>query len=598
MKKISIFFILILGVVAIFININKPSFVTAEEDGFSSNIISENLEEQKEVYWENLNIEYCGELVAPKAYILEEDNTKIYLDIDQKYKNKDVGAYNCCVDEFYNSYKLKNISTQYKILAKPCKVYWENLSQSYTGQNLKPKAYIIDVNNNFIYLDVFCDAVNASKDAYIASAELKNQNNYVLDETSSVSNFYVTPMVVDVVWKNTTLTYNGFYQKPNAYIVNELNKLVEIDVIGEAKNASTGNTAIAICNLSNYFINSIERTSFVIKPLIIDILWGNNKFTYDGKVHYPIATPLTLNNDVLELNYSGQWIDANEEGYYCTVTIKSLNGNYILNTNSSYCKYYIYKVDPVCYVKDLVDGTITITEQDLPYSINAYLTSKAKLKIKLNGNETSNYFVNSDKYYLTLYSEEITNYNKFSMDIILDVKPNYLYYIDKSENRFFEVSSGNGLTTNSKLKYKILDNTNSNYTNLIYDLYNKKYEVLKAEKLYLDVNKEEINYENTVKLKFKSINIDANLKVVLVKDGKVYETNFYEFENYYFIDNYLLGSDMLIIQEVKHNKFFELLSLTIPISLTFILIIAIYLKKRVVINLHIRRFLIRIKLYK
>ena len=216
----------------------------------------------------------------------------------------------------------------------------------------------------------------------------------------------------------------------------------------------------------------------------------------------------------------------------------------------------------------------------------------------MNGNDTSNYFVNSDKYYLTLYSEETYNYNKFSMDIILDIKPNYLYYIDNSENRFFEVSSGNGLITNSKLKYRILNNTDSRYTNLIYNFYNSKYEVLKAEKLFLELNKEELKYSSFVKLKFKNGTINPNLKVVLVKDQKIYEADFYEYENYYYIDNYLLGSDILLIQEIEHNKLFKLLSLIIPISLSFILIIAVYIKKSVKINLYIKRFLIKIKLYK
>lgn len=596
MKKFSLFIILILGLVAYFFNFNKPSYVLADTKIIEQEI---NLNYGKikieNIYWENLIQVYDNTAKKPTAYFIYNDE-KIFLQVDEKIE---AGVYKVEAKLKDNQKEIYSIDTESKYATFTVErlekeVYFENLNIEYSGELVSPIAYIYSVNNEKIYLDI--NGKNKDVGSYTCEA-IDNLKNYKLK--NNTTSYEITPMPVNVIWENVNLTYNGYPQKPDAFFVDVFGFKNKLNVIGGAKDVSTNNYAQALIdNYKNYIIKNYSSTKFNINALILDLEWGENTFIYDGRVHYPIAKVNTVANDVIELNYSGQQVNANPEGYFCIANFKTNYKNYVLNRNTAYCKYYILKADPVIQVKDLIDGVISKTEQDLPYSIVAVSTGNSELKIKLNGNYTSNYFINYDKYYLTLYLEETDNYNSLSMDIILDIKPNYLYYIDKQENTYFEVSSGNGLVTNSNLKYKKLDNTDSNLKQLIDKFYGIKYEILKIDKLYLQLDKEIINSEDKVKVRLKNnYNLD-NLKIVFIKNNNVYESYYYTSDNYLIIDDYILGSEICVIQEINHNELFKLISIIIPSGLSFLLLFVIYLNKKIKINLYVRRLLIKLKLIK
>lgn len=82
----------------------------------------------------------------------------------------------------------------------------------------------------------------------------------------------------------------------------------------------------------NYQVDSTGTASLKITPFIVDVVWSDYDFTYNGLPRAPIASGLGVNNQPLALRVDGCAIDA---GTNYTVTANCVDSNYEL-TNSTF----------------------------------------------------------------------------------------------------------------------------------------------------------------------------------------------------------------------------------------------------------------------
>ena len=182
----------------------------------------------------------------------------------------------------------------------------------YNGQKQAPVA--IQVLSNTYELDNPLDGTykvlnvgGAKVNAGTYYAYIIPEGNYEIKDEDAEFKFVIKPLEITIDWGETTFTYNGSEQAPEATVQGADNLECKVTVQGYV-NAGTY-TAIAKVN-NNFAIVDGAETEFTIEQIklsVNDIVWGFNEndegaertdengakyfvWTFDGNTHVPAAT--------------------------------------------------------------------------------------------------------------------------------------------------------------------------------------------------------------------------------------------------------------------------------------------------------------------
>ncbi len=188
------------------------------------------------------------------------------------------------------------------------------------------------------------------------------------DESHTIT---IDPFAVDVQWDNVVdgkveFTYNGKKQAPEAHSYANWSPIhstkLSVEVTGEQIDAnSSGGTYTATARLikywvaghniedTNYTIKSGKTQTFVIKPLEINVVWGDRtSFEYDGEFHAPTARANGEPNDTggykeLIMTVDGAKVNAGT-GYVATA--RHVSANYTVS-ESTQSKPFVITQKPI-----------------------------------------------------------------------------------------------------------------------------------------------------------------------------------------------------------------------------------------------------------
>ena len=216
---------------------------------------------------------------------------------------KNAAGYKLTVSVNEGNYTAQDLELTYTVTAKLIGVEWSNTEFTYDGAVHKPTATATNlVGGETLTLTVTGEQTNASESPYTATvAKDSVTGNYMLEEDATTE-FTIAPKPISVAWSNTTLTYDGSEQKPNAAIVNGAligDDQVEITVEGAQINANTDGsyTATAVItggeDMGNYTLDSTATTSFTIAPAEIALSLTVSKVS--GSDSAPVGSLLTWN---------------------------------------------------------------------------------------------------------------------------------------------------------------------------------------------------------------------------------------------------------------------------------------------------------------
>ena len=240
---------------------------------------------------------------------------------------KSAAGYKLTVSVNEGNYTADDLELTYTVTAKLIGVEWSNTQFTYDGAVHKPTATAKNlVGDETLTLTVTGEQTNASESPYTATvAKSSVTGNYMLEEDATVE-FTIAPKPISVEWSNTTLTYNGSEQKPNAAIAAGAligDDKVEITVEGAQINANTDGayTATAVItggdDRGNYTLDSTATTSFTIAPATLNVsvaIAGDG--VADNKLTWNVEAEVTVSGN----SEDGWTLTSGGTSYIVTVT--------------------------------------------------------------------------------------------------------------------------------------------------------------------------------------------------------------------------------------------------------------------------------------
>lgn len=244
---------------------------------------------------------------------------------------------------------------------------------TYDGKSHTVNATALGVDGAYAQIDINLAAV-------------RNAGTHNLTATSRSSNYEIISggtktLIIDKhssapLFENTTLTYNGGLQSPQAYIrgVGTDSSRITVAGTGAAKNVGTYTYTAASPSNDNYALTGECSREYKINPYTIRISWSDNRFIYDGKPHLPKATAQGLGSDG-ELSFTVEYVlggaPVNSGNYTCRATITDganyLAKNYTIDTNGDTTQLHIDRatlnVNPDDYVMRAGDSFVNIEDK-------------------------------------------------------------------------------------------------------------------------------------------------------------------------------------------------------------------------------------------
>ncbi|MBQ4268650.1 MAG: hypothetical protein IJB97_03255, partial [Clostridia bacterium] len=255
-------------------------------------------------------------------------------------KVREIGNYNstvslteACADLYF--VKPADQTVGFTVLPYEISVNWADTALTYNGDNQKPTASATGLGaDGALPLTVTGEQKNAGED-YTASVTTSNENYKIANFTQT---FAIAKATVEMVWTKTSLTYNGYAQKPEAKAagLGSDGDLVA-NVSGEMKDVGTDYIATATLNATdakNYQISTESAShTFLISKVTIGVAWTNISLTYSGESQLPTASVKGLGEDkaleivsLVKLS-SGDGINAGNH----EATASTTNGNYVIS---------------------------------------------------------------------------------------------------------------------------------------------------------------------------------------------------------------------------------------------------------------------------
>ena len=343
-------------------NVNAGSFsataseITTDENYTLTNLLQDAIEIAKKsltLSWSNVSLTFNGEEQKPTATlngVISGDVVSVTLTINEG-KSVNAGNYTAVASITSDNYSLVAASKEYVISKKNVTAVWENLAVEYNGAEQKPTAHYIDVNGDNIELAVTAsgDCINVGE--YSVEAALADTNYELSGGNNTLT---ISPAVIAISWTGGGETHSFEFSGAVPSIVSEgLSATISSGVIGSdvvdvivsmSDNYNVG-SYIASANIKgeqpNYVISSDCKTcNYTITPVIVDIIWGNTSFVYDGLNHRPEKPHYNdIGGNAVELNVIGDL--AQNVGEYEVTAGDITNENYVANEATKKCSFSI-----------------------------------------------------------------------------------------------------------------------------------------------------------------------------------------------------------------------------------------------------------------
>lgn len=287
------------------------------------------------IVWEDTSFIFNGKEQKPTAtmknYLTSEavNLRLVEVKLSGTSDGKNAGKHTVIASLDSNYEIRENQTKQYDIAQKNVDVVWDGIYEFvFNGKNQAPSATFFDVNSAEITLTVVGAATDVG--SYTATASTTDKN-YKLSNTEA--SFEIVGKPVDVIWEKLNLVYNGVEQRPVAYFTGVSGR-VNLTVVGSL--VDVGSTSVTVSfDDTNYVLNTSTTTNtFTVKPKDVSVLWGNNKFTFNGENQVPSASFLNVKNETVTLTVNGAEVNAGN-GY--TATAVCNDDNYkLLNPTTSF----------------------------------------------------------------------------------------------------------------------------------------------------------------------------------------------------------------------------------------------------------------------
>ena len=254
--------------------------------------------------------EYNGELQGPMAHAfdLSGDELVVYYDGLKADAGENYTAIAKLANSDYTVDDASEKSKGYKITPTQVDVTWGNPALVYNKSVQVPEASATGVNGSDVKLSVIGGQVHANivdgvkVNTYTALAH-SDDGNYTFNPDTRSQEFTISPYTIDkITWTNTTVTYNGKLQSPQATATDADGQTMIIAVSAEI-NADEYTKQAMVSD--DYVIADGGTTTFIILPMEVRVEWSNTSFVYDGTVQKPTATAKGVDGVALPLTVTG-----------------------------------------------------------------------------------------------------------------------------------------------------------------------------------------------------------------------------------------------------------------------------------------------------
>ena len=411
---------------------------------------------QVTINWNVPSFIYNGKVQMPTATMSNDSGTvsidNVTVELNTGSDGKNAGLHTVIAKLNTNYEIIQNVSYQYEISPKSVDVIWGDKTEFvFNSKEQKPSASFIDVETKNIVLTVTGGAVDVGD--YTATASTTDKNYELIGATKS---FSIEAAQAEVKWENTTVVYNGVIQQPKAYYMNVNNVRVDLEVLGSL--IDVGNISVTVSHTDDNYVISNTTSDFAVTPKPVNVVWGNNKFVYNGEAQVPSATYNDVKGNVITLTVNGAMTDV---GTNYPATAVGNDDNYSLNNPNTTFSISVYEAaviwentefifdgqphKPTAYFMD-VNGhrvDITVTGEQTNARTSAYTANATHDDKNYRLTNTSSQYTISPKTVAVIWE---------NLEFTYDGKSHVpeAYYMDVTSSRVY--LTVNGAKTNASTK--------------------------------------------------------------------------------------------------------------------------------------------------
>lgn len=404
------------------------------------------------VEWSKTSLTYSGipqKPIAALKNVCNGDSVEVTVTGEQTFAGVGYEATASITDGNYVIEQ--NKTTVFNILPLSVTIQWDNLLFIYDKTAKTPTASFSGVGaDGLITLSVSAGEVNVGN--YIARASCSNSNYTLLNATAEYS---ITPKTVELVWSDTSVTYNGLSQKPSAEAGDGVvsGDTVNVTVSGAKTNAGTY-TATAQIDNQNYAISDPTKVKeFTIEQYRINSLdWQNLTMTYNGLTQIPSVSFNGVGTDgKIILTATG---GAKDVGNYVATALNT-NSNYLITCSLS------QSYDITSLAVDAVWENLTFVYDGQIHSPSAYINGAGedgKIVLSVSGGKTD------VGIYSATASGQGANYTLKNSSVQFEITQKEIFIVWEDKTSFtlgddicYPVATADDGAAQSTLTYKITD---------------------------------------------------------------------------------------------------------------------------------------------
>ncbi len=307
------------------------------------------------ITWCEDNYTYNGEEQTVTASYKNINGEDVALKVEMSDTFQNLGEYTATAsfaetDNTLGNYKLpQNATETYNIKALEVVIAWSENDFTYNGEEQTVTASYKDVNDQDVALKVEMSDTFQNFGEYTATVSFADTDNtlgnYKLpQEVTKTYNIKALEIVID--WCENDFTYNEQEQIVTASYkdANDQDVALVVEMDNSFQNAgeytATANFADTDNTLGNYKLPEEATATYNIKAYVIEIVWSENNFTYNGEEQTVTASYKNANNQDIELAVTMSDTFKNVGEYTATARFNELDNvlqNYSLpqdNTNT------------------------------------------------------------------------------------------------------------------------------------------------------------------------------------------------------------------------------------------------------------------------
>lgn len=302
--------------------------------------------------YSNTTLTFDGTSQLPTfAYAVPDFASELSINLTGSKIN--VGKYNATATCDSTNFKIKNAVCEFEIIAREVAVEWSNLVFEFDSSAHFPTYKLgSDIDYEVV---IYTNIPNVNAGVYVASVFTDDVN---INLTNSTASYEIKPASINLIWSNTTHTFDGTAFSPNVSVACDFDYNFSVNVNGAQTNAGRY-TATAVCNDSNIKLCNVS-VNFEILPQNIKIEWGELEFLYNGYIIRPEIS--FKSNFVFEVSVSASGLDVGE--YVATAVCHNPNFN-LINSTANYtisprrCSVE-FENTTLCYTGEIIAPTAKV----------------------------------------------------------------------------------------------------------------------------------------------------------------------------------------------------------------------------------------------